>query len=158
MSIKIGDILAKLPHVVSVAPEITSISTAGAVEVIAGIDLGSYESMSGPFRFLEGGPFRGPNDALVDDVLATSRHVKVGDKIEILNHNSMSAASSSRAKAQGSSSPIATLQDLIGAKNKASLFYLKLDDPANADAVVSEIKQVPVMEKYVATSMATIFR
>ncbi len=155
MSIKIGDILAKLPHVVSVAPEITSISTAGAVEVIAGIDLGSYESMSGPFRFLDGGPFRGPDDALVDDVLATSRHVKVGDKIEILNHEFHVSGIVEQGKGARKFVPLATLQDLIGAQNKASLFYLKLDDPANADAVVSEIKQVPGMEKYVATSMAT---
>jgi putative ABC transport system permease protein len=155
MSIKIGDILAKLPHVVSVAPEITSISTAGAVEVIAGIDLKSYESMSGPFRFLDGGPFRGPDDALVDDVLATSRHVKVGDKIEILNHEFHVSGIVEQGKGARKFVPLATLQDLIGAQNKASLFYLKLDDPANADAVVSEIKQVPGMEKYVATSMAT---
>lgn len=50
--------------------------------------------------------------------------------------------------------PLATLQDLVGAKDKASIFYLKLDDPANADVVVDEIKHVPGMEHYVATSMA----
>jgi putative ABC transport system permease protein len=46
------------------------------------------------------------------------------------------------------------MQDLVGAQGKATLFYLKADDPANADAIVREIKQVPGMEKYVATSMA----
>jgi len=45
------------------------------------------------------------------------------------------------------------LQDLNGSKDKASVFYLKLDDPANADAVVNEIKQVPGMEHHVASSM-----
>src|SRR5579864_2184099 len=67
MSIKVADIVAKLPHVVAVAPVITQISTKGALEIIAGIDLKSYESMSGPFRYIDGGPFQGPNDALVDD-------------------------------------------------------------------------------------------
>jgi putative ABC transport system permease protein len=43
----------------------------------------------------------------------------------------------------------------MGAKDKASIFYLKLDNPANADAVVQEIKNVPGMEKYVASSMVT---
>jgi putative ABC transport system permease protein len=33
--------------------------------------------------------------------------------------------------------------------------YLKLDDPANADLVVDEIKHVPGMERYVASSMST---
>ena len=49
---------------------------------------------------------------------------------------------------------IATMQDLVGAQGKATLFYIKADDPANADAIVNEIKQVPGMEKYTATSMA----
>jgi putative ABC transport system permease protein len=40
------------------------------------------------------------------------------------------------------------LQDLIGAKDKASVFYVKLDDPANADAVVSAVKSQPGMERY----------
>jgi putative ABC transport system permease protein len=44
--------------------------------------------------------------------------------------------------------PIATLQDLMGAKGKASVFYVKLDDPANADAVVAAVKAQPGMERY----------
>ncbi|MFI5248055.1 MAG: ABC transporter permease, partial [Nitrospirales bacterium] len=52
MSIKVGGVLAKLPHVEVVAPVITQISTAGALEVIAGIDLKSYESLSGGFHYL----------------------------------------------------------------------------------------------------------
>jgi putative ABC transport system permease protein len=46
------------------------------------------------------------------------------------------------------------LQDLMGAQGKASIFYVKADQPGNADAVVDEIKHVPGMERYVATSMA----
>src|SRR5215471_13174421 len=61
MPIKIGDVLAKLPHVTVVAPVITQVSTNGTVEVIAGIDLKSYEAL-GAFRFVEGGPFQGPED------------------------------------------------------------------------------------------------
>ena len=49
--------------------------------------------------------------------------------------------------------PITTLQDLVGAQGKASAFYLKLDDPNNADAVVNEIKNVPGMSTYVVRSM-----
>jgi len=49
--------------------------------------------------------------------------------------------------------PISTLQDLMGAKDKATIFYLKLDDPANADTVVDEIDHVPGMERYKVNSM-----
>ena len=154
MSIKVGNILEKLPHVTAVAPVITQVSTSGALEVIAGIDLKSYESLSGPFHYLSGGSFQGPDDALVDDLFAKGKHVKVGDTIEILNHNFRIAGVVAQGKGARKFLPIATLQDLVGAKDKASIFYLKLDDPANADAVVNEIKAVPGMEKYVASSMA----
>lgn len=155
MSIKVGNVLAKLPHVQAVAPVVTQISTAGTLEVIAGIDLGSYESLSGGFHYLKGGPFQGPDDALVDELFAQSKHTKVGDSLEILNHNFRISGIVSQGKGARKFLPISTLQDLIGAKDKASIFYLKLDDPANADSVAEEIKQVPGMERYVATSMAT---
>src|SRR5258706_11835793 len=155
MPIKIANVLAKLPHVKSVAPVVTQITTAGALEIIAGIDLPSYESLSGGFHYLQGGPFQGPYDALVDDLFAQSKHAKVGDTIEILSNNFRICGIVERGKGARKFVPISTLQDLTGAKDKASIMYLKLDDPANADRVVEEIKQVPGMERYVAASMTT---
>src|SRR2546425_3332129 len=87
LSVKIGDILAKLPHVVSVAPVVMQFSAAGTLEIIYGIDLKSFEQLGGPFHYLAGGPFQGPNDVLVDDVFAKSKHVNVGDTIELLNNS-----------------------------------------------------------------------
>ncbi len=155
MPIKVAGILAKLPHVVRVAPVITQISTAGAIEVIAGIDLPSYESLSGGFRYLHGGPFQGPNDVFVDDVFAKSQHVKVGETIDILNNPFRVCGIVESGKGARKFVPLSTLQDLTGGKDKASVMYLKLDNPSNAEAVVQEIKTVPGMERYVATSMAT---
>lgn len=155
MPTKVGGVLAKLPHVEVVAPVITQISTAGSLEVIAGIDLQTYESLSGGFHYLKGGPFQGPNDVLVDELFAQAKHSKVGDTIEILNNSFRICGIVAQGKGARKFLQIATLQDLMGAKDKASIFYLKLDSPANADAVVEEIKNVPGMEKYVASSMAT---
>ncbi len=49
--------------------------------------------------------------------------------------------------------PMSTLQELIGSEGKASVFYVKLDDPANADAVVQEVKSVSGLESYSVRSM-----
>jgi putative ABC transport system permease protein len=154
MPVKIEGVLAKLPHVKSVAPVITQVATSGSLEIIAGIDLPSYESMSTGFHYLKGGPFQGPYDVLVDDLFAQSKHAKVGDTIEILNNKFRICGVVERGKGGRKFVPLNTLQDLIGAKDKATIFYLKLDDPANVDAVIDEIKAVPGMEHYVATSMA----
>jgi putative ABC transport system permease protein len=154
MPIKIGGILAKLPHVVLVAPVVNHVNATGALEVIAGIDLPSYQGLGGPFHYLAGGPFRGPNDALVDEIFARAKHIKVGDPIEIMSNNFRVAGIVEPGKGARKFVPIETMQDLLGAQGKASLFYLKLDDPNNAPLVVNEIKSVPGMETYVATSMA----
>ena len=77
-SVKVADILAKLPHVTVVSPVLMQVSTAGNVEVIYGIDLKTFESLGGPFHYLSGGGFTGPEDILVDDFFAHARRVKVG--------------------------------------------------------------------------------
>jgi putative ABC transport system permease protein len=153
MSMKVGAILAKLPHVVNVSPVVTIVSTSGSLEVIAGIDLDGYQRLSGPFRYLEGGPFQDPDDAIVDDLFARAKRVKAGDKLEILNHEFRVSGVIEHGKGARKFIPIATMQDLIGAQGKASTFYLKLDDPEDAPAVVDEVKHVPGMEQYVARSM-----
>ena len=154
MSIKVGNVLAKLPHVTTVAPVLTQVSTQGTIELIAGIDLDSYQKLSGPFQYVAGGPFQGTDDCMVDELFARAKHVKVNDKIEILNRSFRVAGIVEPGKGARKFLPIDVMQDLQGAQGKASIFYLRLDDPRNADQVVNEIKAVPGMERYVATSMA----
>src|SRR6476469_7412528 len=86
MPVKVGGVLEKLPHVAVVSPVIWQLSTTGNLEVIYGIDLKSFEALV-PFHCVAGGGFQGPDDCMVDDYLAQSKNVKVGDSIEILNHN-----------------------------------------------------------------------
>jgi len=155
MPIKIGEVLGKLPHVTKVAPVVTTIGSTGTLEIIAGIDLQSYESLSTGFHYLEGGPFQAPYDILVDDLFAKSKGAKVGDTLEMLNNRFRICGIVERGKGARKFVPITTLQDLIGAKDKATIFYLKLDNPANADTVVDEIKHVPGMERHVVNSMAS---
>ncbi len=153
MSIKVGSLLAKIPHVITVAPVVQSVSTQGAIEVIAGIEPESYQKLSGPFRYLQGGPFQSPSDCLVDEIFARSHHVKAGDTIEILNNKFRVAGVVEPGKGARKFLEMGVMQDLIGAQGKATLFYLKLDNPANADQVVDDIKQAG-MDRYVVTSMA----
>ena len=151
--IKVAAVLAKLPHVRIVSPVIMQLSTVGTVEVLYGIDLKTYEALGGGFHYLQGGPFQAPTEVLVDDFFAQSKRVKVGDTIQILNHDFKVAGIVEHGKGARKFLSITTLQDLMGAKDKASAFYVKLDDPNNADAVVSEIKNVPGMQQYIVRSM-----
>ncbi len=148
VSVKVADKIRGLPHVVAVAPVVTQLTTSGTVEVLDGIDLQSFDAVSGGFHFLSGGPFEGPYDMIIDDLEAGSKHRKVGDMVEMLNHQFRICGIVEHGKGARKFVPIATLQDLIGAIGKASIFYVKLDDPNNADEVVRAIKSISGMQQY----------
>jgi putative ABC transport system permease protein len=153
MPVKVGDVLRKLPHVAVAAPVIWELTTKPTLEIIYGVDIDSYNSIPPALRFLSGGPFQGPYDVIVDDYFAGLKHVKVGDSIEILDHQFRICGVVEHGKGARKFLPLATMQDLIGAPDHASVFYVKLDDARNVDAVVDEIKQVPGMENYSVRSM-----
>jgi putative ABC transport system permease protein len=150
--VKVADVIRGMPHVKVVSPVIWQLSTSGSLEVIDGIDLPSFVALGGPFQYVEGGPFRGPNDILIDDYVARQKHVNVGDTMEVLNNKFRVAGIVENGRGARKFLPLATLQDLTGAKDKASVFYLKLDDLAHADEVVKEVKSQPGMEKYTVQS------
>ena len=154
VSIKVADVLRKMPHVKVVSPIVWQINSSGGLEVIDGIDIANFEALGGPFRYVQGGPFRDPDDMIVDDFIAQQKHVKVGDTMSILNHPFHICGIVENGRGARKFVPMATLQDLIGANGKASVFYLKLDDPANTDAVVDAVKKQPGMETYTVRSMA----
>ncbi len=148
VSVKIADKIAALPHVAAAAPVITQITTAGTVEIIDGIDLKSFDAVSGGFHYLSGGPFQGPYDMIIDDLEAASKRLKVGQTITDLNHQFRICGIVEHGKGARKFVPITTLQDLIGAIGKATIFYVKLDDPNNADQVVKAIKSIPGMQQF----------
>jgi putative ABC transport system permease protein len=148
VSIKVADVLRRMPHVKAVSPVYWQISTGGGLEVIDGIDIASFEALGGPFQFVKGGPFGGPDDVLVDDFIARQRNVKVGDPMQIFNHTFRISGIVENGRGARKFMQIGTMQDLQGGKDKASVFYVKLDSPANAAAVVASVKAQPGMETY----------
>ncbi len=146
VSIKLGDILLKQPHVVAVSPVV--LQTTNSIEVLYGIDLKSFEALGGPMRYLAGGPFAQPDDMIVDEYYAGSHKTHIGDTVHTLNHDFRVCGIVPQGRGSRRYVPIATLQDLTGAENKATMFYLKLDNAYQADAVAQQIKTVAGLENY----------
>jgi putative ABC transport system permease protein len=149
--VKVGDVLRALPHVVAVAPAV--IQATNTLELINGIDLQQFESLGGPMRYLAGGPFQGPDDMIVDDYYAAAHKVHVGDKVQALNHTFRISGIVPQGRGSRTYVPLATLQGLTGSENKASVFYVKADDSANAGAIVQAVKAYPGLENYNVMSM-----
>jgi putative ABC transport system permease protein len=159
--IKIADRIRKLEHVAAVAPVVTQLNTSGNIEIIYGIDLdpnspNNYNGLGNPFVFLSGGPFssNSSDEMLVDDYFAQQNHIKVGDKQELMNHTFTVSGIVLNGKGARKFLPITTMQGLIGAQDKATMFYVRTDTPDAAASVVTAIKNIPGMEKYGVRSIA----
>jgi putative ABC transport system permease protein len=145
MPIRDREALLKLPHVAVVSPAIQKISTTSNVEILYGIDYESFAALK-PFVFLAGGPFQGPNDAIIDDKFAGTRNPATGkpyavnDSVKILDQPFRVAGIVEEGKGGRKLIPIDTMGTLMGVEDKASIFYIKCDSPANDDLVMQEIR------------------
>ncbi len=142
MPIKIGEKLSEMKYVQAVAPALLQFSSTGGVDVVYGIDRDSFRAVSGGFVFLQGHDMEGPNDLLVDDWAAKAKHIKVGDTYNLLNHDWHVAAIIEHGKGARLFVPLTTLQDLVGAHDKASIFLLKCTRPEHTEDVMGNIRQV----------------
>jgi putative ABC transport system permease protein len=152
--IKVGDILLRVPHVVSAVPVVWWF-TSKPLEIIYGIDVASYDRLPPAYHYISGGPFQGPYDVIVDDYFAEMNHHKVGDTIEILNHQFRISGIVPHGKGCRKCLPLATMQDLVAqGEAKASAFYVKVDKPENISQTEAAIEKIPGLEQYSVRSMA----
>jgi putative ABC transport system permease protein len=148
-SIKVANVLAKIPHIVVAAP--VNIQITGTLDNIYGIDFKSYDALL-PFTFLSGTPFQGPDDVLIDDLAYPGK--KVGDHISILNHDFRICGIVEHGKGGRKFVPIETMGSLTGTEGKATMFYLRTEDPPKyQDEVRKAILATPGLSTYnVATA------
>jgi putative ABC transport system permease protein len=141
MPIKIRDRLSELQYVQSVAPVLLQFNSTGGVELVYGIDK-TFDEVSGGFVFLQGRNLEGPDDMLVDDLAAKSKNVRVGQTFKLFNHDWNVVGIVEHGKGSRIFVPLATLQDLSGATDKASLFFIKCTRPEHTEDVIASMKSV----------------
>ena len=139
--IKIAQRLEEMPHVQAVAPALLQ-TNLGEFNVIYGIDMKSFERVSGGFAYHSGGPFTGPYDIMVDNVYAHANHVKVGQTLTMLDHQFHVCGIVEHGKGGRLFIPIEMAQVLSGSRGKASIFFVKCTDPGYGDDVVNAIRHL----------------
>jgi putative ABC transport system permease protein len=151
-------LVQKQPHVVAVSGILTQ--GTGGFNYITGIDLASFNSLSGGFHFLQGGPFQRPDDVMVDSYYASEHNLHVGDTLQALNRpwhvcGIYEAGMLTRIVVQ-----LNVLQDLTANNGKITMLYVKLDDHSRTNDVIAALReklkdyQIYSMEEY--TSLFSI--
>lgn len=142
MPIKIREKLNDLKYVQATAPALLQFNSNGAVETIWGIDPDSFRAVSGGFVFLQGHDLAGPDDMLVDDWAAKSKQIKIGQTYNVLNHDWQVVGIIEHGKGARIFVQLTTLQDLVGALDKATLFLIKCTRPEHTDDVLEETRHL----------------
>jgi putative ABC transport system permease protein len=123
MQESLGDQIEKLPGVDEVAPTLIQ-SDKTMVNVFA-IDYKRFNALSQGFIFRAGRPFEAPEEAMADDIVAQTRHLKVGDTVTLLNHPFKITGIVAHGKGARFFIPLKSGQDIVGADKKVSMFFVR---------------------------------
>ena len=142
MPIAIADKLRQLEYVQAVAPVLVQFNSVNGLDIVYGIDPETFRAVSGGFVFHAGHDLQNPNDILIDDVYSRSKKVKVDQTLHILEHDFHVAGIVEHGKGARLFVLMPTLQEMAGARDKASIFYVKCDRPDHTPAVADEIREL----------------
>ena len=124
MQESLGDQIASLSGVDEVAPTVI-LTEPKSLVMIYGIDYQRFNALSKGFLFLDGRPFEGPDQVIADDIIARTRHLKVGDQVTLLNHTFTVSGIVAHGKGARFFIPIRTAQEIAGAEHRVSMFYVR---------------------------------
>jgi putative ABC transport system permease protein len=94
------------------------------------------------FVFHAGHELEGADDILVDDVYARGRRIQVGQTLHILEHDFHVAGVVEHGKGARLFALMSTLQEMSGARDKASIFFIKCDRSDHTAAASDEIRSL----------------
>lgn len=151
---KILDFVRRQPNVTLVTG--TAVHPIGGIDSVSGIDLPSFEKISGGFRYLEGRAFEAPDEILVDEYYARQNKLHAGDPLQLMGRKWRVAGVVESGKLARLFVPLRVLQELTSNTGKISFVYAKVDEQKNIQGVVASLrKQLPenpiyAMEEYLS--------
>lgn len=158
MQESLGNQIEKLPGVDEVAPTLI-LTDPKSLMLIYGIEYQRFNALSQGFIFRAGRPFEASDEAVADDIVAQTRHLKVGDTVTLVNHPFRISGIVAHGKGARFFIPLNTAQDMVGADKKVSMFFVR--SRGDTEGTRAEILQlnpqnsVRSMSEYVSLMSST---
>lgn len=142
MPISIARKLQELEYVQAVAPVLVQFNSVNGLDIVYGIQPDTFRAVSGGFVVHSGTELQDANDILVDDVYARAKKVRVGQNLHILERDFHVAGIVEHGKGARLFVLMSTLQEMAGARDKASVFFIKCDRSDHAGAAADEVRDL----------------
>lgn len=134
------DKLSEVPGVGIVAPVLAKFSSAD-FGLVFGIDLANYNRLPGRLQILEGRESLSGDEVIVDELYAKSHNLRVGMPLTILNHTFRVSAICRPGSVVRVFVPLATLQEMNGTPDKATMMFIKAAQGQDVARVYSQLKE-----------------
>src|ERR1700675_4184506 len=145
----LGEQIEALPGVDDAAPTVILTEPKNLV-MIYGIDYKRFNALSRGFLYRAGRAFQAPDEALADDIITQSKHLKVGDHITLLNHGFVISGIVAHGKGARFFVPLRTAQEIAGVGNRVSMFYVR--SKGDTEKARAEILQLNPKNRVRSTS------
>jgi putative ABC transport system permease protein len=132
-------LLEQQPHVTLATG--TVILGIGGFDSITGLDFPSFNKMSNGFTYTAGGDPVNDDDMIVDEYYARQKHLQVGSKVKLANHDWNISGIFTGGKLTRIGVKLSALQVLTGSSGLTQI-YVKLDNPKYAEQVVDQLKSI----------------
>lgn len=141
LPLKLAPVFARVPGVEAVAP--VGYHIMSGVSAIGGVDLSSFDQVSGGFRFLHGHAFEpGTHQVIVDDLEAAARQDHVGQTLTLFGQPFQLVGIFQHGMGSRIFVDLNVLDQLSGSPGKAATFYLKLEPHANEAEVMAALRKL----------------
>jgi putative ABC transport system permease protein len=137
-----GGLAAKLrevPGVGAVAPVLSKFSSSD-FGLVFGIDIASFNQMPGRLHIIRGNESLQGYETIVDELYARTHKLAPGDKVTILNHEFTVSGICRSGVVVRVFVPLATLQELNGTPNRATIMFLKAAPGAEVNEVFGRLR------------------
>jgi putative ABC transport system permease protein len=145
----LADQIASVKSVDEVAPTVI-LTEPKSLVMVYGIDYQRFNALSKGFLFRDGHPFEGPDEVIADDIIAQTRHLKVGSQVTLLNHQFTVSGIVAHGKGARFFIPIHTAQELAGAEKRVSMFYVR----SKGDTDATRAQLAKLLPQYSIRSLA----
>ena len=139
LSTRLRSVIEKVEGIRSATPVLAKF-LGDKFHLVFGIDKESFLKVNTNLRFVDGGIFQIPEQAIIDTVYARQWKLSVGDPLELLGHEFVVSGIFRAGTGARVLLPLATLQELNGTPGKATMFFVRAKDELSSGNALASLK------------------
>jgi putative ABC transport system permease protein len=139
LPIKLADKIREEKGIATVVPVLAKFSAAD-FGLVFGVDLASYNQLSGHLQVVAGRGEMEGDEAIVDELYAKSHNLGVGSTLNILNHKFMLVGICRPGAVVRVFVPLKTLQEMNGSPDKVTIMFIKAADGTNVQQIFEDLR------------------